>query len=250
LLGVKCGLNDAYLVRAELRPSGAARVVSVNGREGDMEVEFLRPVARGEDVRAWLPPNSGQWIVWPHDQHGVVLRTLRPSLAGWLAPYRRALMARSDARSAQRWWTLFRTDGARCDVPRVIWADIGRSPRATVLAAGDATVPLNSCYVARCPSDADALALSALLNSPLIAAWLSAVAEPARGGYRRYLGWTMSLVPVPANWEAHRAELANLARRASRDPASVGLAELTEASVAAFGLHRRAVDPLLAWAAP
>jgi hypothetical protein len=160
------------------------------------------------------------------------------------------LLGRADARSAARWWSLFRTEGARNDVARVIWADIGRSPRATVLEPGDPTVPLNSCYVARCPTTEDALALSALLNSAIIAAWLSVVAEPARGGYRRYLGWTMSLLPIPDSWDRHRSKLANLARRGRDDRDSMSESELLTATIDAFGLTRRDVDPLLAWAAP
>jgi hypothetical protein len=249
LLGTKCGLNDAFVVAATVSKSGQARIISANGREGTIDARYLRPVARGEDIGAWCPPRADRWLIWPHGEDGDPLRTLPVSLGEWLAPYRRALMARADAKSSRRWWSLFRTDGARSDVARVIWPDIGKSPRATVLRAGDPTVPLNSCYVSRAPSLEDALALTCLLNSPLIAAWLSVVAEPARGGYRRYLGWTMSLLPVPADWETHRPALADLARRASTNDA-VSRADLTDASVDAFGLRRRDVEPLLAWAEP
>jgi hypothetical protein len=85
-------------------------------------------------------------------------------------------LARADARRAVRWWTLFRVEAARVDRPRVVWADLGRVPRAAVLFAGDAAVPLNTCYVARCRDETDACALAALLNGPLAAAWLNALA--------------------------------------------------------------------------
>ena len=71
-----------------------------------------------------------------------------------------------------------------------------------MLLAGDATVPLNSCYVARCRDCATPIALAALLNSPLARAWLDAIAEPARGGYHRYLGWTLSLLSDSARLAA------------------------------------------------
>ena len=250
LLGVKCGLNDAFIVTRSSVTSGLARITSVNGREGEIESAYLRPLARGEGVMPWLAPTGGQFLVWPHDARGRVLQTLPPGLARWFAPHRRALLARSDARSAGRWWSLFRTDGARDDEPRVIWADIGRVPRATVLVAGDPTVPLNSCYVVRSPSADDAAALSALLNSPLIASWLSIVAEPARGGYRRYLGWTMSLLPIPTEWERHGPRLSLLACRARNEPESVSDSDLLDATIDAYGLRHRDVEPLLTWAAP
>jgi hypothetical protein len=250
LLGVKCGLNDAFIVSARDADGVLTRISSANGREGEIESACLRPVARGEDVMRWAAPVGDKSLIWTHDDNGHVLSTLPRAVAGWLSPYRRALLARADARSAMRWWSVFRTESARNDVARVIWADIGRSPRAAVLEPGDPTVPLNTCYVARCPTIEDALALSALLNSPILAAWLSLVAEPARGGYRRYLGWTMSLLPVPVAWDRHRLRLADLGRSARANRDSVTESELLEATIDAFGVTRRAVDPLLAWAAP
>jgi hypothetical protein len=248
LLGVKCGLNEAFVVTPGGVTGSDVHIESLNGRRGQIEAAELRPIARGEGVRRWIAPTTNEAIVWTHDANGSVLATLPPGVARWLTPYRRDLMSRSDARSASRWWSLFRTEAARADRSRVIWADIGRTPRATVLDIGDPTVPLNSCYVARCPSEVDALALSALINSPLIAAWTSVVAEPARGGYRRYLGWTMALLPVPAAWAKHRTHLALLAGRARLDPEAVTLMELLEATIDAFGLTRRMVEPLLSWA--
>ena len=127
------------------------------------------------------------------------------------------------------------------------WADFGRVPRAAVLAAGDPAVPLNTCYVARCPGLDDAYALAAVLNSPLAAAWLGAIAEPARGRFRRYLGWTMALLPLPSNWPCARALLAPLGARgaAGEPPAEVAL---LEAVTLAYGLRLRTVRPLLDWA--
>ena len=167
--------------------------------------------------------------------------------ARWLARWRRRLAARSDARSARAWWTLFRTASASPARPRVVWADMGRAPRALVLAAGDATVPLNSCYVVPCDHAADAYALTALLNSSLAAAWLHVLAEPARGGYHRYLGWTMALLPLPGDWPRARALLAPLAIRAMSGDVPAPC-ELLNAATHAYKLRDADVAPLIAWA--
>jgi hypothetical protein len=128
----------------------------------------------------------------------------------------------------------------------VVWSDIGRSPRALVLPAGDPTVPLNSCYVVRAPSQNDALALCCLLNSPVAAAWLAAIAEPARGGYHRYLGWTLARLPIPRDWPRAAAMLAPLARAAiegqTLDPAT-----LADAATRAYRVRAHAIAPLLTW---
>ena len=129
---------------------------------------------------------------------------------------------------------------------RVAWGDVGRAPRAVVLAPGDATVPLNSCYVVRAPSGDDADALAAWLNAPLAVAWLGAIAEPARGGYHRFLGWTMARLPLPADWPAARAVLAP-AGRAARDGTVPSVAELHALSLRAFRVGAAAMEPLITW---
>jgi hypothetical protein len=177
--------------------------------------------------------------VWTHDAHGPLAR-LPVRAQAWLGRHYAALAARADAARSRRWWSLFRVDAAADSRPRVVWADIGRSPRALVLPSGDPVVPLNSCYVVHCSDETDAWALGAILNSRLAAAWLNAIAEPARGGYRRYLGWTMGLLPLPRDWQQARALLG--------EPRDVTDEEhLLAAVLTAYRLTRDEVAPLLAW---
>jgi hypothetical protein len=125
---------------------------------------------------------------------------------------------------------------------------MGRAPRALILATGDETVALNSCYVLPCRDPADANAFAALLNSPLAAAWLGAIAEPARGGYKRFLAWTVALLPLPRDWPRARAILAPLADRAIEHD-DVSAEALLAAVLRAYRLRRADIDPLLAWEA-
>lgn len=141
---------------------------------------------------------------------------------------------------------LFRTESADCTRTRVVWSDFGRSPRAAILPAGDPTVPLNTCYVLPCDDPVDALAVSALLNSPLAAAFLNAIAEPARGGWHRYLAWTVELLPLPLDWARARRLLAPLAERALLgQPPDAD--ELLGAATSAYRLRQEQVAPLVAW---
>jgi hypothetical protein len=155
-------------------------------------------------------------------------------------------LGRSDLRGSATWWTLFRTEGADHTRTRVVWSDFGRIPRAAILPVGDRTVPLNSCYVVSCDDVRDALALAALLNGPLAAAWLNAIAEPARGGWHRYLAWTVSLLPLPRDWARARELLAPLAERAllGKPPSS---AELLVTACRAYRVREVDVSPLIAW---
>lgn len=241
-LGVKSGCNAAFLVRVEDTSRDFAWVVDGDGERGKVERHVLRPVLRGDAVTPWTRASCEQWIVWTHDERGPMPRL--PDLArAWLRRRYTDLTARADASRSRRWWTLFRVEAADPRQPRVVWADLGRRPAALVLPAGDPCVPLNSCYVLPCRDEDDAWAVAALLNSSVAAAWLNALAEPARGGYRRYMGWTVGQFPVPTDWDRARALLAAAGREAPAD--SAGAERLLGATLHAYGLRRRDVASLL-----
>jgi len=189
---------------------------------------------------------NGERLIWTHGADGVPLDRLPPRAERWMRSWRRRLIARSDARTSARWWTLFRTEAASGSAARVVWADFGRALTAAVLLPGDPAVPLNTCYAVRCTDPRDAFALAVVLNSPLAAAWLAALAEPARGGYKRYLGWTISLLPLPTRWDRARETLAPIGQRAHAGDAPCD-AELLDIVVRAFGLRPAAVTALLDW---
>lgn len=229
-LGVKTGCNEAFIVRGD----------------APIESEMLRPLVRGDQMERWRISPGDSHIIWTHGVDGSARKVLPPLTKRWLSHWRRDLESRTDARGTSSWWTLFRTESAEYSQPRIVWSDIGRFPRAAVIPAGDNSVPINSCYVIRCRSDTDAQAITALINSAIIGAWLSAIAEPARGGYRRYMGWTMSMMPVPQDWDRASKILAPLGARGSVE-GGVDESDLHAAVLAAFGLEDQDVNPLLEW---
>ena len=264
LLGVKCGCNAAFLVHAREHDDDSATVVASDNpapgsasvlRSAVIERRLLRPALRGEGIAvpssATGPEHAGNElrILWTHGPDGLPLRTLPPAATRWLAHWRPRLEGRRDARPRMPWWTLFRTEAARADTPRVVWADIGKRLRTRVLDAGDPTVPLNSCYVVRTPSIDDAYALDALLNSTIAAAWLDVLAEPARGGFRRFLGWTVASLPIPHNWLRARTLLAPIGQRLARREL-VPIGEHDEAVAHAYDVPLRQLTPLLDWYTP
>ena len=240
-LGVKSGCNSAFLVRVTGTGRDVASILDANGEAGSVELSLLRPALRGDGVRSWTREPCEEWIIWTHEETGAPLARLPARARQWLGRHYTTLAIRSDAGRARRWWSLFRTDAADSRRWRVVWADIGRRPRAAVIPPGDPTVPLNSCYVIRCNEECDAWSIAALLNSRLCAAWLNVVAEPARGGYRRYLGWTVGLLPVPRRWARARSTLA--AARNGDDET------LLRSALDAYGLSETDVRPLLDFAA-
>lgn len=250
-LGVKTGCNDAFVVTPrpgwrDAAPDSHAWPVRSGTREDDVERSLLRPVLQGEHVRPWTTAADDRAILWTHGAHGRPLDRLPARATAWLVEWRRALETRADASRGGPYWTLFRSDAADAGRPRVVWSDISRVPRATVLAPGDPSVPLNTCYVAFAPAMADALALAALLNSAPVAAWLCALAEPARGGYRRFLGWTVARVPMPARWDRAVSILAPLGHAALRGRVP-GAHDLAVAVARAFGVRLSRLEPLMTW---
>ncbi|MFN8666147.1 MAG: type IIL restriction-modification enzyme MmeI [Gemmatimonadaceae bacterium] len=245
ILGVKCGCNDAFLVDSVANGLVHA-VVRGAGREGTLEASLLRPVLRGEQARSWSPRATTERIIWTHDAAGRPLATLPPHAARWLGRWRGDLSRRTDLRGSRAWWSLHRIEAAASSRPRVVWADMSRGPRACILPAHSPVVPLNSCYVATCRDDTDAAALAALLNSPLAGAWLDALAEPARGGFRRYLGWTVARLPIPADWGRARDLLAPLGQRGVAGEA-LGSDELLAAVVAAYRVRPALARALVEW---
>lgn len=269
LLGVKCGCNAAFLVHAVEHHDDGATVTSLAAStptQGVIERAVLRPALRGEalvgPVAAYAsdkdrpsvgapremqqPEEHDVRIIWTHDALGKPLAALPPATARWLGTWRPRLRARRDARQSQPWWTLFRTEAARADLPRLVWADIGRQLRLRLLPPHDPTVPLNTCYVLRLATLDDAYAALALLSSGVAAAWLDVLAEPARGGFRRYLGWTVGALPVPQAWPRVVADLAPLGKRLHAGehlPAPL----LNTAVARAYGLSLTVITPLLAW---
>lgn len=247
-LGVKCGCNDAFLVELLEVDEDVAEILASDGRRTTIEREMLRPLVRGERLKRWTVAQSTDCIVWTHDAHGNARRGLPTRAMRWLSGWRKRLIARVDARHQSQWWTLFRVQAAMNDRARVVWGDLGREPRASVLLPGDPRVPLNTCYVARCRDVRDAYAFSALLNGPIARAWLDAIAEPARGNYKRYFGWTLSLLPIPNDWPRARDILAPVAEAAVRGDVP-SEEELLAASLAAYGAERRTLAALMAWTA-
>lgn len=131
----------------------------------------------------------------------------------------------------------------------MVWADIGKQLRPRVLAPGDPTVPLNSCYVMRAANLDDAYALHTLLSSPIAAAWFHALAEPARGGFRRFMGWTVATLPLPARWLTLRASLAAFARQHPLGTPTSPEREVAHAQLVAdaYAIPLSTLRPLLRW---
>lgn len=178
-LGVKTGLNRVFL-----------------DPPAEIEPELLRWAVRGRDVRAFQIRRTRR-LLWPCDANGQALASLPRAAAQYLAPHTGALRRRADHHGG-RSWALFRTRPASAP-HRVVWADVARRLEAAALSGPRdlALIPLNTCYVLPVPECRTALRLAAWLNSTWCRSAAAAIADPASGGFARFIARVVSSLPCP-----------------------------------------------------
>src|SRR2546426_7433460 len=160
-LRVKTGADQVFLVPAATR--------------------WTRPALRGRDLAPWRATPRAH-VLWTHSADGRPLEQLPPELANLLEPQLERLRRRSDYRAGAP-WQVFRTCLAYAP-HRVLWPDVARRLAAAVPAPD--LVPLYTVYGIATPTADHAHALPALLNSRWLTALARLVADPARGGFRRF----------------------------------------------------------------
>lgn len=202
-LGVKTGA-DRCLVGELLEIADDVGVVRFPESKAVLELRAVRPAVRGRDVRRFAA-RASRVVVWGYDQDGNTLERLPARTAAYLQSYSAALRRRADYRSGPP-WTLFRTRAALAS-HRVVWPDLARQPRALVLDETDlgCAIPLNTCYVAAAPDRGCALTIAAVLNSTWAWAIAAALADEARGRYRRINARVTAQIPIPRPGAARTA---------------------------------------------
>jgi hypothetical protein len=200
-LGIKTGADDLFLV--------------------DEECPGSRPAIRGRDIQAWHC-RPRRFVLWTHDSDGRPLPALPKELSSRLAAHVERLRARADFRDGPP-WQLFRT-ALGLARHRVVWRDLSR--RLTAVVPDANVVPLNTVYGIITRGPADAASLAALFNSRWLTALARLVADPARGGYRRFNARVVRSLPVPPAQSPIWADLARRGR--DREPADDLLADVFE----------------------
>ncbi len=217
MMGVKTGADEVFLQPVPSR--------------------WTRPALRGRDLAMWRA-TPRLHLAWGYGPDGQLLAHPPAELWAILAPHLDRLRRRNDYRAGPP-WQVFRT-GLACRGHRVIWPDLARRLRAVVPSAE--SVPLNTVYGIATRDDDDAHALAALFNSRWISALAALVADPARGGFRRFNARVIAALPAPQG-ETAWARLATAGRNHGQtDDLVAELLELDQADCRALG--RLAPDSL------
>ncbi|MFQ5704878.1 MAG: Eco57I restriction-modification methylase domain-containing protein [Gemmatimonadales bacterium] len=234
-LGVKTGA-DRVLVGTVIELSGRMATVAFGEKHVTLEGALLKSAIRGRDIRAFRPEPK-QVVFWGHDAAGVPLTELPPRASDYTNTVAEQLRSRSDYKSGPI-WAVFRVRAA-LRKNRIVWPDIARRPRAVALDETEwaDAVPLNTCYVAPAPDRSTALALTAILNSSWSMMLCHAMADEARGGYRRINARVVSEIPVPPAGRRYQ-DLVHLSRELHQGK-HVTHKDLDEAVAEAFSLSAR-----------
>ncbi|HKI96778.1 MAG TPA: DNA methyltransferase [Gemmatimonadales bacterium] len=192
-LGVKTGA-DGLLVGRVVSTGRRTRTVRFGAETVELERTVLRAVLRGRDVAPFRGTPT-HVVLWGYDAAASLRARLPRRAAAYVRRIAEALEARADFEGGPP-WTLFRLRAAR-PRHRVVWRDIARRPAAVALPEDADSIPLNSCYVLIAPDAETAHVVTATLNATWSAVTVRALADEARGGYRRINATVASRLPVP-----------------------------------------------------
>lgn len=156
---------------------------------------WFRPVFGGRDVRAGAV-RPEDYLIWGYDEAGRPLESAPGPLETYFEKHRDELAERADHRPGMKPWEIFRLNRG-LHGPKVVWRDMGPMLEAAV--ADSESIPLNTVYFIGAKDSERAQVLAAVLNSAPLRGVARAVAERARGGWRRHLAWVMRLLPLPAS---------------------------------------------------
>lgn len=241
-LGVKTGA-DHLLVGELVQTDGSTGWVRFRDATVPLELRHLRPVLRGRDIQPFRLKSSGH-LIWCYDHRGRPVPP-GPLVRSYLQQQAARLMNRSDYRSGPL-GTLFRLKASLAQ-HRVVWADLAERPRAAVSSRvpGQSPIPLNSCYLLPTSERGEAEALAVLFNSTWVWALAVAMADEARGGYRRMNARFAARLPLPkkrVDWQA----LTELGRQPPRG-VHVTQDQIDTAVADALGISRRCQENLRAF---
>jgi hypothetical protein len=218
--GVLTDANKFFIVR-RVEPSDDPNEVVVELESGELvriERSLLRPLLRGENIKAWKF-EVREWILWTHDDKtGEVLKDLPPRAKAYFQQHSQELERRSGYRRRLPIWALFSVNPTKLG-DKVVWQELTNQMDAVFVSdkyEGQLLVPLHTTYLMPVPNRETGLAIAAWLNALPVRAYLTAYAERARGSYFRHFAWVVACLPVPRPilrlWEGRKRDL-RLVRR-------------------------------------
>jgi Eco57I restriction-modification methylase len=195
LMGLKTGLNEAFIVDAATRD----RLVKEDARS----VEVIRPLLRGRDAARWRSRDSGHFLItipssenrdWPWSDAGAkaeaTFRATYPAICNHFQPFRQALIDRQD--QGRFFWELRSCDYMdEFDRPKIFYQDLAWVSDFSQDSGG--RIPNNTVYFI--PSSDKVLL--AILNSPVLWWYMWRTAQHDKDETLRLFTDFVVTIPIP-----------------------------------------------------
>ena len=200
MMGIKTGLNAAFVVKTEIRDSLVAR--------SERNAEILKPFLAGDDVRRYELHFRGDFLI--NTVHGIDMRPYA-AVVEHLRPFRAKLETRA---TNQAWYELQQPQTAYREFfegPKIVYGQIMMHPRFYLDTNGFYTN--QKCYFL---PTGDWFILAVLNSTP---AWtfLKSISvgfgDPDEGGRLEPRIDHIAAIPIPAAGDAKREEVGGLAER-------------------------------------
>jgi hypothetical protein len=197
-LGIKTGCNPVFLTEAWETNDGRDSVglVMSGGERLVVPTRWAPLVCRGRDLGAFRCAQEARLLLAYDRETARPLRHLPTPLQDYFSQHRGRLLERTDHRASDPLWAVFRTQ-ALVRGPKVVWRDIAPRLEATLLSSRESPIPLNTTYFVTVKDPIEGYLVTALLNSLWMRIVAAVTAEPAMGGYFRFLAWTVARLPWP-----------------------------------------------------
>ena len=196
--GVTTGCNDAFVIDTATKEA----LVAADPKSA----EIIKPVLRGRDIRRYQADWAGLWLV--NARKGIEIDTY-PAVYGHLQGYRDQLSKKT---GANQWYEFQGSPSDRLNAlfqeEKLVWMDLTERGRFAY-DAGDMFC-VNTVFVM---SGESLKYLCAVLNSSLITWFMGNTALNSGMGVTRWIGFTVSQIPVPQISAAEQAPLVALVER-------------------------------------
>ncbi len=202
LYGIKTGLNEAFVIDRATRD----RLVAQDPKSA----ELLKPFLRGENIKRWRVESEDLWLI--NTPKGKVDIGQYPAICNWLLAFKPELEKRA---TKQEWWELQQAQLAyqpRFASPKVVYPDIADHSRFAI----DDAYYFIDCTIFMLESDVHLM--TPFLNSRISWYFWKSLTPEIRGGFIRFKGQYVSILPIP-----------DISESASQNLAAAGVQSVTAA---------------------
>lgn len=214
--GVKTAANDVFFVES-IEPTedpGEVLVETEDDVVTRIEEHVLHPLIRGGNIDEWSY-NYTSFIMWLYDDNSEVLTTLPDGVADHVELYQDRLESRSDYLVANQmedgkpYWVFGNVNSKKTEA-KVAWQDIAKTVESAYLPSkvdvsldtgvelGERhLIPTTKVLFLETGEDEIAKALTGVLNSTPVRAYVGSYALRTGGKYCQHKAWTIGVVPIP-----------------------------------------------------